>query len=171
MKIIRFALMGALSLAGLCGIAARADAPSTSLAPVLAARSWYNQRVSAAALRGKVVVVDVFTVDCINCRNVTPELRKLQGSKAHTGLAILGVHSPETSWERDPRHVTGALGELGITWPVAVDDDFAIWNAYGVNAWPTQLFFDRHGKLRATIVGDSEDARVQQTVEMLLTER
>jgi thiol-disulfide isomerase/thioredoxin len=171
MKVTLMALVGALSLVGSSGIAARADAASTSLVPVLSARTWYNGRIDAAALRGRVVVVDVFTVDCINCRNVTPELRKLHAMESRSGLVVLGVHSPETSWERNSRHVSDALAELGVNWPVAVDNDFAIWNAYGVNAWPTQLFFDRHGKLRATVVGDSQDALVEHTVDTLLAER
>ncbi|MGB8796708.1 MAG: hypothetical protein WCC70_04045, partial [Candidatus Aquilonibacter sp.] len=59
----------------------------------------------------------------------------------------------------------------GIVWPVAVDNGFSLWDAYGVNAWPTQLFFDRHGRLRKVIVGDSQDDQVRATAEALLQER
>ncbi len=139
-----------------------------ALQPVYHAAAWYNGRVEAGATKGKVVLVDVFTVDCINCRNVIPEIQRLQKAYGRKGLVVVGVHSPETSWEKDPRHVRPTLASLGVTWPVAIDDDFRIWHAYGVSAWPTQLIFDREGRLRATIVGDSRDAAVQRAVERLI---
>ena len=118
----------------------------------------------------KVVLVDVFTVDCINCRNVTPNLRHL--SKTLQGkLVIVGVHTPETPAERERGHVVASLRELGITWPVAIDDDSAVWNAYGVEAWPTEMLFDRKGRLRKTIVGDSQDDALDAAVSALLTEK
>ncbi|HEY8315045.1 MAG TPA: redoxin family protein [Candidatus Baltobacteraceae bacterium] len=165
-----FIALTALFLISALPAVSLASSPAT-LQPLLTAGRWYNGRLDPASVRGKVVLIDVFTVDCFNCRNVTPELRKLRASQTRNGLVIAGVHSPETSWEKNPQHVVSALKDLGVDWPVAVDDDFAIWRAYGVNAWPTQLIFDRHGRLHATIVGDSQDALVQRTVERLLAQR
>jgi len=149
---------------------AHATGTATSLAPLLAAREgWLNAPLSAAAVRGKVVLVDVFTFGCINCKNVVPNLRALY-RKGDKGLVIVGVHSPETPYEKDRANVAENLKAQGIAWPVAIDNSFAIWNAYGVDAWPTQLLFDRHGRLRRTIVGDSQDGDLDAAIKALLAE-
>ncbi|MGC2131261.1 MAG: redoxin family protein [Candidatus Aquilonibacter sp.] len=128
-------------------------------------------RVNAAELAGKVVNLDVFTVDCFNCRNVVPTLRSLYTTDHTKGLEVVGIHAPETPAEKQRAYVTENLRQQGIVWPVAVDNGFSLWDAYGVNAWPTQLFFDRHGRLRKVIVGDSQDDQVRATAEALLQER
>ena len=143
---------------------------SPGLAPVLRARDWLNGRATPADVSGKVVVLDVFTVDCFNCRNVVPMLRSLYASQHGKGLEIIGIHAPETPAEQQRAYVAENLRLQGIVWPVAVDNAFALWNAYGVDAWPTQLFFDRHGRLRKVIVGDSQDDAVRREVEALLAE-
>jgi thiol-disulfide isomerase/thioredoxin len=141
------------------------------LAPVLAASNWIAGRPNAGSVAGKVVVLDVFTVDCYNCQNVVPTLRSLYAADQGRGLVVIGIHSPETPAEQQRPYVTASLKQQGIVWPVAIDNDFGLWHAYGIDAWPTELFFDRHGKLRATIQGDSQDDAVKRTVETLLAER
>jgi thiol-disulfide isomerase/thioredoxin len=151
--------------------AAAAASHAATLAPVFgASQGWLNGRLTAAGAAGKVVIVDVFTFDCYNCKNVVPNLRALD-AKRSGDLVIVGVHSPETPYETKRANVVENLRAQGITWPVAIDNSFAIWNAYGVGAWPTQLFFDRKGALRATIVGDSQDDAVDRIVQKLLAER
>lgn len=144
---------------------------ANSLAPLWGAQHWLGDRIHPAQVQGKVVIVDVFTVDCINCRNVVPTLRSLYAADRAKGLEIIGIHAPETPAEKQRPYVVENLAEQGIVWPVAVDNEFALWNAYGVDAWPTQLFFDRHGRLRKVIVGDSQDDQVRSTVEALLAEK
>jgi len=151
-------------------LAAQTPAAATSLRPLLAHSSWLGIRASAASLHGKVVLVDVFTFDCINCQNVTPHLRALYRTRG-TDLAIVGVHTPETPYERERANVVANLAKQGVVWPVAIDNDGMLWNAYGVAAWPTELIFDRHGTLRKTVVGDSQGALVDATVKQLLAER
>ncbi|MGD0969766.1 MAG: redoxin domain-containing protein [Candidatus Aquilonibacter sp.] len=146
-------------------------ASTTTLQPIFAAKDWIGSRVASAELAGKVVIVDVFTVDCYNCRNVIPTLRTLYAGDRARGLAIVGIHTPETPAEQERSYVMESLRQQGIVWPVAVDNGFSLWDAYGVNAWPTQLFFDRHGRLRKVIVGDSQDDDVRSTVQSLLQER
>lgn len=141
------------------------------MAPVLHAGDWLNAPAREQSVTGKVVVLDVFTVDCFNCRNVVPTLRQLYSDDQAKGLEIIGIHSPETPAEKQRGYVAENLRAQGIRWPVAVDNNFALWHAYGVNAWPTQLFFDRHGRLRKVIVGDSQDDQVRTTVEGLLQEK
>ncbi len=130
--------------------------------------AWINGHVTAADLHGKVVVLDVFTVDCYNCQNVVPALRTLYSEDRARGLRVIGIHSPETPAERSRPYVEQSLARQGIVWPVVIDNDFALWHAYGVQAWPTQLIFDRHGELRKVIVGDSQDREVRAEVESLL---
>lgn len=169
----KLALASAAALAaGACLLnAPRVSAAQPSLAPVLGATDWINGHATSGDLAGKVVVLNVFTVDCYNCQNVVPSLRQLYASDRSRGLAVIGIHTPETPAERGRAYVTASLQRQGIVWPVAIDNGSALWNAYGVTAWPTQLFFDRHGHLRKTIVGDSQDADVAATVESLLAER
>jgi Redoxin len=167
MNRLTFALLGATFL-----IAASPPpaAPAPSLAPLLAARDWMNGRALPANLAGKVVLLDVFTVDCYNCQNVVTDLRALYAGERSRGLAIVGIHTPETPPERERPYVAAALAREGVVWPIAVDNSNALWDVYGVTAWPTQFIFDRRGRLRATIVGDSQGDRVRATVDALLAE-
>jgi thiol-disulfide isomerase/thioredoxin len=160
-----------LVLAALIGCAAPSAAKTTTLTAVLAATDWLNGRPTENSVHGKVVLLDFYTFGCYNCKNVEPNLRALYKDKLRSELIILSVHSPETSFEHSRRALIESFSEQGITWPVAVDNDFAIWNAYSVNAWPTQMIFDRHGVLRRTIVGDSQDESVNAEVDELLRER
>ena len=150
-------------------IAAIVLAAATSLAPVLGATPWANA-AGPPDTAGRVTVVDVFTFDCINCKHVTPELRRLRSAFGTRDLAIVGVHAPELPEEHVHANVVQALRDQDITWPVVYDDSFRVWNAYGVNAWPTQLVFDRHGRLRATYVGEGYDAQLERTVRSLVAE-
>jgi thiol-disulfide isomerase/thioredoxin len=136
---------------------------------LLAHGDWLKVRPSAADLAGKVVVVDIFTFECFNCKNVTPNLRALY-RRHDPHLAIVGIHTPETPYEADRKNVAENLPQLGVVWPVAIDNDHALWNAYDTEAWPTQLIFDKHGTLRKTVVGDSQDDTVNATVNALLAE-
>jgi len=137
---------------------------------VHASEGWINGPLSARALRGKVVLVDVFTFACYNCRNVTPNLRALSRQRAGQ-VVIVGIHSPETPYEQNRANVVTNLRELEITWPVAIDNSFALWRAYRVDAWPTQLIFDRHGRWRKTVVGDSQGDVVNAEIAQLVAEK
>lgn len=146
-------------------------AATAAFSPIFNGGSWIGTPPSAESLRNKVVIVDIFTFDCINCKHVVPELRKLHATLPASDFAIVGVHSPETPFERDRSNVVQNLQAQGITWPVAIDNDFAIWHAFNNEYWPTQLIFDRHGRLRKTIIGEGQDADVAATVRSLMAER
>lgn len=164
-----FTFVAALTLAAL-PFAATAQ-PAPTLAPVVeAGEGWLNGRLTAEKTKGKVVLVDVFTFGCYNCKNVVPNLRKLSARET-SDVIVVGVHSPETAYEKDRANVVDNLRTQGITWPVAIDNSFAIWKAYGVQAWPTQLIFDRKGHLRKTVVGDSQDDAVDSAIKELVAER
>jgi len=141
-----------------------------TLSALTHAASWVNGKIDQRDVAGKVVLVDFYTFDCINCKHTEPNLRALYGSTKRRDLVIVGVHSPETGYERDRANLLASLKEQGIVWPVAVDNDFTVWNSYGIAAWPTQLIFDRHGKLRATVVGEGQDRQIDATVQQLMAE-
>lgn len=144
---------------------------ATAFAPLFQAQEWIGQRPVPETLAGKVVVVDVFTYSCGNCQNVVPELRRLRRQYSANDLLILGVHTPELPSDRVRANVVQALTHQGITWPVAIDNEGALWEAFHVSAWPTQLIFDRTGALRKTVVGDSQDPVVADEVRTLVAER
>jgi thiol-disulfide isomerase/thioredoxin len=148
-----------------------AHAAGVTLSRVLAANDWLNAKPTMQTVRGKVVVLDFYTFECFNCKNTEPNLRALYREKPRTDLVILSIHSPETSLEKNRDNLVASLKEQGIVWPVAVDNDFTIWNAYGVQAWPTQMIFDRSGQLRKTFVGDSQDAAVDATIDQLILQK
>ncbi|GAC1616561.1 MAG: hypothetical protein NVS4B13_10350 [Candidatus Elarobacter sp.] len=145
-------------------------AAATTLVPLLGGLPWANA-AGPPPTAGRVTVVDVFTFGCINCKHVTPELQRLRAKYDAKDLALVGIHAPETAEERVHANVVQALHAQDITWPVVFDDKFALWNAYGVEAWPTQLVFDRHGRLRAKYVGEGYDAQLESTVRSLIAER
>ena len=177
MKQIRLSRRAALGATlGLAGAAASihiagASSGANSLAPLLSYGDWLSVRPGEADLHGRVVLVDVFTFACYNCANVTPNLRTLHRTKPSADLAIVGIHTPETPYERDRANVVANLKRLGIVWPVAIDNDNRLWNAYGIEYWPTQLFFDRSGRLRKTVIGDSQDDLVDRIVAGLIRQR
>jgi thiol-disulfide isomerase/thioredoxin len=150
---------------------ASAGASTSGLGTVLSSPDWLNGRVSATDVKGKVVLVDFYTFECINCKHVEPNLRALYHDTSREDLVIIGVHSPETPYERDRANLKSSFPSQGVVWPVVVDNGFDVWNAYGVDAWPTQLIFDRHGKLRQTIVGEGQDEQVDSTIKALIAER
>ncbi|HEY1881505.1 MAG TPA: redoxin domain-containing protein [Candidatus Cybelea sp.] len=152
-------------------ILAAAIAATSLFTPLQHASDWIGAAVRPADLAGKVVLVDVFTFECINCKHVVPELRRLRTALPSRDLAIVGIHSPETPYERVRVNVVQNLAAQGITWPVAVDNSFDLWRAYGVEYWPTQLIFDRHGRLRKTVIGEGQDELVAATVRELVGER
>lgn len=143
----------------------------SAFAPLFDAPEWIGSRPPAASYTGKVVIVDIFTFDCINCKHIVPGLRSLRARYPAKDLLIVGIHTPETPFEQVRANVVQALTRQGISWPVAIDNDEKLWNAYRIEYWPTQLIFDRHGRLRKTVTGEGQDAEVTSTVAALVAER
>ncbi len=116
-----------------------------------------------------MVLVDVFTFECVNCTRVTPNLQRLYHTYGRRDLAIIAVHTPEVpSFQGRLSYLRRQIQKASIPWPVVVDNDYRIWRAYGVSAWPTQLLFDSQGRLRETIVGDSQDAALDRAIANII---
>jgi cytochrome c biogenesis protein CcdA/thiol-disulfide isomerase/thioredoxin len=141
-------------------------------APELAGLAdWINSEpVTLAGLRGKVVVVDFWTYSCINCLRTLPYLKAWDAAYRADGLVVLGVHSPEFSFERVPGNVRDAVGELGIRYPVALDNHFDTWHAFANQYWPAKYFIDRRGHIRFVHFGEGEYDRSEQVIRTLLAE-
>jgi thiol-disulfide isomerase/thioredoxin len=124
--------------------------------------------LSLRALRGRVVVVHFWTFGCSNCRHMLPRYGAWLERFAPRGLSVVGVHTPELDYERDPAALARFVRDEKIRWPVVVDDDESIWSRYRVAAWPTIVVVDRAGVVRATFVGDDQSAAIEETLTKLL---
>src|SRR3954451_4840090 len=110
-----------------------------SVPPLAPAKGWINSApLSPDALRGKVVVYDFWTYSCVNCVRTLPHVRALYDRYRSDGLVVVGIHSPEFDFERNHDNVGRAVQQLRVTWPVALDDDMALWNAFANNYWPEE---------------------------------
>lgn len=142
------------------------------LAPQLIAEGpWINSPpLDMASLKGKVVVVDFWTYSCVNCVRTLPYLKSWYETYKDQGLVVIGVHSPEFAFERELANVKRASEELGVTWPVVLDNNFAQWRSYGNNYWPAHYFIDATGKVRYFHFGEGEYATSEQVIRKLLAE-
>ena len=133
---------------------------------------WVNSRpLALQELRGKVVLVDFWTFSCINCQRTIPVLRTWWQRYQAAGLVIVGVHSPEFDFEKDPGNVRRAVKELGVEWPVALDPNMATWNAYQNQYWPAEYLIDKQGFVRHTHFGEGEYDVTEQAIRTLLGEK
>ncbi|MFF0373811.1 cytochrome c biogenesis protein/redoxin [Actinoplanes missouriensis] len=133
---------------------------------------WLNtpggQPVDLAALRGKVVLVDFWTFDCINCRHVIPHIDSWYRDHHSQGLEVVSVHTPEYAFEREIGSVQAAAGRLGVGYPIAVDNDYASWSAWNVLAWPTIFVVDASGTVRYIATGEGRYDQTERVIETLL---
>jgi thiol-disulfide isomerase/thioredoxin len=123
------------------------------LPPLTGAVQWLNSPpLDAQALKGKVVLVDFWTYSCINCLRTLPYVKAWAEKYRDQGLVVIGVHAPEFAFERDVGNVTKAMKELGINYPVAIDNDYKIWRAFNNEYWPAHYFADAQGGFVTTIL-------------------
>jgi cytochrome c biogenesis protein CcdA/thiol-disulfide isomerase/thioredoxin len=150
-----------------------ADAlPDLGLAPELTGiTAWIDSPpLTMASLRGHVVIVHFWTFACINCLHVQPYVEAWSQRYASDGLVVIGVHTPELSFERDLANVRDAVAKDGVTFPVAFDPAFATWNAYHNRYWPALYFVDKDGHIRHTHFGEGDYAGSEQVIRTLLAE-
>jgi cytochrome c biogenesis protein CcdA/thiol-disulfide isomerase/thioredoxin len=132
---------------------------------------WLNSKpLTAAQLKGKVVLVDFWTYSCINCLRSLPYTKAWAEKYRDQGLVVIGVHAPEFAFERNVGNVRKAVKDQGITFPVAIDNDYAIWRAFGNQYWPAHYFIDAKGRIRHHHFGEGEYAQSEQVIQQLLEE-
>lgn len=155
---------------------AKLDTPSVTrqtdaMPPLNGATQWLNSPpLNSDALRGKVVLVDFWTYSCINCLRTLPYLKAWDEKYSAQGLVIIGVHAPEFAFEKDVHNVTQAVHDLAIRYPVAIDNQYAIWNAFKNEYWPAHYLVDSKGIIRHQHFGEGEYAETEQMIQTLLKE-
>src|SRR5580704_16574213 len=150
---------------------AATPANADQLPDLAQATGWINTPpLTAAALRGHVVLLGVWTYSCINCLRTLPYVKAWASRYAADGLIVIGVHSPEFAFERDPANVAHAVRDLGVTYPVALDNGYAIWRALDNHYWPAQYLIDTSGRIRYRNAGEGHDADIEQHIRSLLAE-
>ncbi len=142
-------------------------------APALVGISNYFNTTPAKLvqeMKDKVIVYDFWTFNCINCIHTLPHVVDL--SNKYLGrVLVIGVHSPETTFEQDPNNVRDAIHKYSIQYPVVMDNEFQTWNAFGNHYWPHIYIADSHGKLRNDHIGEGDYDEIDKTVENLLLEQ
>ena len=153
-------------------IALLGESTTSSVAPELVGlQGWISSEpVTLAALRGKVVIVDFWTYSCINCLRTIPYLNAWYERYRDDGLVIIGVHSPEFAFERDPGRVERAVRRLQIRYPVAIDSDKRTWRAYANQYWPHKYLIDRGGNIRYEQIGEGGYDETERHIRELLAE-
>ncbi len=149
----------------------KVDKSQFKQAPPLSSNTWINSApLTLDSLRGHVVIVSFWTFACYNCQNTLPYFKAWDQKYRNQGLVIIGVHTPELSFERDVANVKQAVRDDGLQYPIAIDGDYANWNRYGVRAWPTWFILDKEGYIRYSHVGEGDYAGSERTIAALLQE-
>jgi thiol-disulfide isomerase/thioredoxin len=135
------------------------------------ATGWLNpEQLTPAGLRGKVVLVDFWTYTCINWLRQLPYLRAWAEKYSGHGLVVIGVHTPEFSFEHNPGNVRRAVQDMRISYPVATDNDYAVWSAFGNHYWPALYVADPQGRIRHHHFGEGEYGQSEMVIQQLLAE-
>jgi cytochrome c biogenesis protein CcdA/thiol-disulfide isomerase/thioredoxin len=135
------------------------------------ATAWLNSApLTPEGLRGKVVVVDFWTYSCINCLRALPYVKAWNDRYKDHGLVVIGVHTPEFAFEKDLDNVRHAVSELKITYPVALDSNYAVWQAFNNQYWPAHYFIDSMGRIRGHHFGEGNYRESEELIRQLLTE-
>jgi thiol-disulfide isomerase/thioredoxin len=152
-------------------VAASDAALSAPLVSLLGARQWLNTPpLQPEALRGRVVLVNFWTYSCINCLRMLPHVREWAAKYKDRGLVVIGVQTPEFAFEKDVANVSKALTTLGVSYPVAIDNDFKIWRAFNNVAWPALYFIGADGRIRRHVFGEGDYDESETFIQKLLSE-
>ena len=146
--------------------------PDLGLAPELTNNTWLNvdSPLHLTDLRGKVVIVEMWTFGCINCQHVIPALKEWHNKYKDSGLVIIGNHFPEFSYEKDLGNLKNAIAEEDIEYAVAQDNNGDTWRAYKNQYWPTLYLIDKQGHIRYVHIGEGRYTETEENIKALLAE-
>jgi thiol-disulfide isomerase/thioredoxin len=140
-------------------------------APEITGETWLNSTpLSLTGLRNKVVMVEFWTLGCSNCRNVEPYVKEWHAKYASQGLVVVGVHTPEFSYEKNLDNVREYIEQHRIRHAVVIDNDFTIWNRYANRYWPTLYLIDKTGTICAVKIGEGSYEDTERKIRQLLAE-
>src|SRR5258708_31796931 len=135
------------------------------------ATAWLNsQPLTAAGLRGKVVLIDFWTYSCINWLRSLPYVRAWAEKYKNQGLVVIGVHAPEFAFEKDVDNVRRAAKDMRVAYPIAIDNDHAIWRAFKNAYWPALYLIDAEGHIRHHPFGEGEYEQSEVMIQQMLAE-
>jgi thiol-disulfide isomerase/thioredoxin len=163
--------VGAIAI--ICGVAMVASGAGDQggLPDLSGATAWLNSPpLSLGALRGKVVLVNFWTYSCINSLRELPYMKAWAAKYKDAGLVVMGVHSPEFGFEKDPTNVIEAVTSLKVSYPVPIDSSHSIWRAFGNAYWPADYFIDAKGRVRYHHFGEGEYVESERIIQRLLKE-
>lgn len=169
------ALAAGLAFAGLSPAQADPVAVTARPAPAVSPSQWVNGTPAAQA--GRVTVLLFWTRDCINCKHNLGFWNGWAKKYAGSDVSVVSVHTPETRSERSPTQTARFARQHGLEFPIAIDNDEKIWNAYGIESWPTEVLVDKRGRIRAEYAGElnwqgsHEERTVEAEIEKLRGER
>jgi len=133
---------------------------------------WINSDpLTMQRLKGKVVLVEFWTFDCINCIHVIPYVKQWHERYKDQGLVVVGVHTPENAHERVLENLEGAVNRFGISYPIAQDNDYKTWDAYGTRFWPALYLIDRSGKIVYRHYGEGDYDVTEARIRRALSDR
>jgi thiol-disulfide isomerase/thioredoxin len=132
---------------------------------------WLNSPpLTTEGLKGKVVLIDFWTYSCINCLRAIPYVRAWADKYRDQGLVVIGVHAPEFAFEKSIKNVRAAVADLKIDYPIAIDNDYAIWRAFNNQYWPAHYFIDTDGRIRHHHFGEGDYEESEHVIQQLLAE-
>jgi hypothetical protein len=135
------------------------------------ATAWLNSEpLTPEGLRGQVVLVEFCTYSCVNWLRTVPYVRAWDERYRDDGLVVIGAHTPEFGFEHDLEKIRAALDEMGVSYPIAVDNDYAVWRAFDNNYWPALYFADAEGKIRHHRFGEEDYERSERVIQQLLAD-
>ena len=135
------------------------------------ATGWLNSKpLTPAGLRGRVVLVNFWTYTCINWLRTLPYVRAWSAKYGDQGLTVLGIHTPEFGFEHNPENVIALAGDLDVGYPIALDNDYAVWQAFANRFWPAIYVVDAEGRLRYHHFGEREYAMTGMVIQQLLVD-
>ncbi|MFT4290598.1 cytochrome c biogenesis protein/redoxin [Enterobacter sp.] len=147
------------------------ETPRSDLPSLSGGTGWINgDPVTPESLKGKVVLIDFWTWDCINCQHTLPYVRDWANKYQSQGLVVIGVHTPEYPWEKPLSSVKDAVNKWQLPYRVVADNNYQIWNAFGNQYWPAHYYFDAKGQLRYTLFGEGNYDKQEQVIQQLLKE-
>ncbi len=169
-------VLALVALACWCAMAGQTGAQDTHsivgfspLPGLSGATGWINSPpLTAKDLKGKVVLVDFWTYSCINCLRSLPYIEAWSEKYKNSGLVVIGVHTPEFDFEKQLPNVERAVKKFGVTFPVALDSNQAIWKAFQNEVWPADYFIDAKGKVQYEAFGEGDYAQSERWIEKLL---
>ena len=137
--------------------------------PSLEAERWVNSApLTAESLRGKVVLIDIWEYTCVNWIRTSPYVKAWNRDYGSLGLVVVGVHAPEFEFGKRAENIDRGVRDHGLTYPIALDNDFAVWRALGNDAWPARYLFDAQGKLARRWVGEGSYGETEKEIRRLL---